>query len=57
MIPIILVKDDTFVAMERLEKSASALSPWDEDKVRHFTEMMDRDDALDRLLQSIGLMR
>ena len=57
MIPIILVKDDTFAAMERLEKSASALSPRDEAKVRHFTEMMDRDDALNRLLQSIGLMR
>ena len=57
MIPIILVKDDTFAAMERLEKSASALSPRDEAKVCHFTEMMDRDDALNRLLQSIGLMR
>ncbi len=57
MIPIILVKDDTFAAMERLEKSTPALSPRDEAKVRRFTEMMDRDDALDRLLQSIGLIR
>ena len=50
-IPLILVKDDSFAVLERLEKSPSGLAPKDECKVRHFTELMDRNGALDRLLQ------
>ncbi len=56
-IPLILVKDDTFAAMERLEQSRPALSPKDEAKICRFTEMMDRDEALDKLLQSLVLIR
>jgi BioD-like phosphotransacetylase family protein len=55
-IPIILVKDDTLAALERLEHSTPSLSPEDEIKVHHFTELMDRDSALDSLLQSLGLI-
>jgi BioD-like phosphotransacetylase family protein len=54
-VPLMLVKYDTFAAMELLEQSASHLSPLDEIKVRHFTEMMDRDGALERLFQSLGI--
>jgi BioD-like phosphotransacetylase family protein len=55
-VPLILVKHDTFAAMELLEQSASHLSPLDEIKVRHFTEMMDQDGALERLFQSLGVL-
>jgi BioD-like phosphotransacetylase family protein len=53
-IPLILVKDDSFVAEERLEKSAVYLSPADEKKIRHFMSMMDRDDYLNRLIESMS---
>jgi BioD-like phosphotransacetylase family protein len=55
-VPLILVKHDTFAAMELLEQSASHLSPLDEIKVRHFTEMMDQDGALERLFHSLGML-
>jgi len=55
-IPLILLKDDTFAAVERLEQFAPTLSPKDEYKVRHLTELMDRDGAFDRLFQSLGLI-
>ena len=54
--PLMLVKDDTFAVLERLEKSPSNLAPKDEFKMRHFTELMDRDGALDRLLRSLGVV-
>jgi BioD-like phosphotransacetylase family protein len=54
-VPLMLVKHDTFAAMELLEQSASHLSPMDEIKVRRFTEMMDQDGALERLFQSFGI--
>ena len=53
--PLMLVKDDTFAVLERLEKTATGLASKDEFKVRHFTELMDRDGALDRLLQSFDI--
>ncbi len=52
---LMLVKDDTFAVMERLEKTTSSLAPKDEFKVQRITELMDRDGALDRLLQSLGV--
>jgi BioD-like phosphotransacetylase family protein len=55
-ITLILVKEDTFSALERLEKHPPRLSPQDADKIRCFTEYLDRDGALDTLLQSLGLL-
>ncbi|MBN1101867.1 MAG: phosphotransacetylase family protein [Deltaproteobacteria bacterium] len=54
-IPLLLVQDDTFAALERLEQSPSILSFRDEVKVRRFTELMERDRALDRLLERLRL--
>lgn len=53
-IPLMLVRYDTFAALELLEQSSSRLSSMDEVKVRHFTELMNRDGALDRLLHILG---
>jgi BioD-like phosphotransacetylase family protein len=52
-IPLLLVKQDTFPALERLEQSTSHLSLGDEVKVRHILELMDYEGALDRLLETI----
>lgn len=54
-VPLILVKDDSFMVKECLEQNSPTLTPSDEDKVIHFTAMMDRDDSLDMLIRSIGL--
>jgi BioD-like phosphotransacetylase family protein len=55
-VPLMLVKHDTFAAMELLEQSTSHLSPQDELKVHRFTEMMDKDGAMERLLHSLGIL-
>jgi BioD-like phosphotransacetylase family protein len=54
-VPLLLVKQDTFPALERLEQSTSHLSLGDDVKVRHILEMMDYEGALDRLLESLKL--
>lgn len=54
-VPLFLVKEDTFAALERLEQSISRLSPEDDVKVRHVIQMMERDGAFERLAQSLGL--
>jgi uncharacterized protein len=54
-IPLILVKGDTFSVLERLGQSPPPLSPQDDAKVRRMTELMDLDNALDRLLQGTGV--
>ena len=54
-VPLILVKGDTFPVLERLEQSTSTLSIQDEAKVLRLTELMDRDGALDTLLQTLGV--
>jgi BioD-like phosphotransacetylase family protein len=54
-IPLILLKEDTFKTLERLEQSPSRLTPKDEAKVRHFIELMDRDGAMDKLMRSLEL--
>jgi BioD-like phosphotransacetylase family protein len=55
-IPLLLVDDDTFSAQERLEQHPPGLSLRDEAKMRYFTEFLDRNGALDALLQSLGLL-
>ena len=55
-VPLILVEDDSFSAQERLEQHPPRLSPKDETKMRYFTEFLDRNGALDTLLQSLGLL-
>ena len=56
-LPLLLVKQDTFAALERLEQTTSRLSPGDEVKVRHILERMDHQGALERLFESIQLPR
>ncbi len=56
-LPLLLVKQDTFAALERLEQTTSHLSPGDEVKVRHILELMDYGGALDKLLESLQLPR
>jgi len=56
-IPLLSVEADTFDALERIKQSTPLLSPGDEFKVRHFTELMDRVGALDKLLKSLNLNR
>jgi len=55
-VPLISVREDSFTAKEMLEMSTPTITPADEDKVLHFTAMMDRDDSLNRLLGSAGLV-
>lgn len=52
-IPLVLAQGDTFTALERLEQATPSLSPDDEAKVRRFTELMDKDGALDGLIKSL----
>jgi BioD-like phosphotransacetylase family protein len=54
-VPLLLIKEDTFAAFEKLEQSTSHLSPEDEVKVRHVTELMERHGGFDRLMESLGL--
>ena len=56
-VPLMVAKEDTFAALERLEQSTSWLSPNDDAKVRHLMDLMDSDGALDRLMESLGLVR
>jgi len=56
-IPLLLVKQDTFPALERLEQSTSHLSSRDDVKVRHILELMDYEGALDKLLESFKVSR
>jgi uncharacterized protein len=52
-VPLIAIKEDSLDALERLEGAIPSLSPEDEDKAVHFTEMMDQDNSLDRLVDSL----
>jgi len=56
-LPLLLVKDDTFMAMERLQETPALFSPENKIKVRYFMRLMDHDKALERLLISVGLER
>jgi len=55
-IPLILVTGDTFSVLERLGQDPPPLSPHDHAKVRRMMELIDRDNALDTLLQGIRLL-
>jgi BioD-like phosphotransacetylase family protein len=54
-IPLILVKMETFSALERMESSPSQLSARDDVKVCRFIELMDEEMAFDQLFKSLGL--
>ena len=54
-VPLILVGQDSFSSLEILEKTPPTLSTGDHAKVDHFTDMLDRDKALNGLLQALGL--
>jgi hypothetical protein len=54
-IPVLQIELDTFAAKERLENAAAALSIKDTDKVRRFTELMNKDGSLDRFIESLGV--
>ncbi len=54
-IPLAGIKDDTFSALEKLESTPSVLSIDDEAKVLHFSNLLDRDGALDNLVGSLLL--
>ena len=56
-VPLLLVKHDTFPALERLEQSTSHLSPGDDVKVQHILELMDYEGALESLLESLKAPR
>ena len=56
-IPLILIKDDTFSAKEQLETNTPTLTSADQDKVVHFTKMMDRDGFLNHLIGSLGIIQ
>ncbi len=54
-VALALVKEDTFATLERLQRSAPSLSPADRGKLRRFTELLDQEQAFDRLITSLGL--
>ena len=54
-VPLLLIQHDTFAAMELLEQSTSRLSPLDEVKMRHFTDLLDQEGAFERLFTSLGI--
>ncbi len=56
-IPLLLAKEDSFAVKERLENDAPVLTTADENKVIHFTAMMDEDNALNRLVDVLGLQK
>ena len=55
-IPLILVKNDTFSALDLIEKSSSSLSAKDESKLNHFTELLDQTGTFERLLESLTVI-
>lgn len=50
--PLIMVKDDSFSALEHMEKTVPELSSGDTDKASHFINMLDRDNFLNKLIES-----
>ncbi|MBN1846971.1 MAG: AAA family ATPase [Deltaproteobacteria bacterium] len=54
-IPLILIKDDNFSVKEHLDLNTPTLVPSDQDKLLHFTNMMDQDDSLNRLIQTLSI--
>jgi hypothetical protein len=53
-IPLLLVQEDTFSSMERLERSPHRLSSKNESRVDRFSDLLNRDESgLDRLIQCV----
>jgi|WetSurMetagenome_2_1015567.scaffolds.fasta_scaffold48491_3 uncharacterized protein len=52
-IPLIIIREDSLEALERLEGAMPSLSHEDENKAAYFTGMMDRDGFLNRLVDSV----
>jgi len=55
-VPILMVREDSFSVLERLQRTDPRISPDDKTKMRRITQLMDVDNALERLLDSIGLV-
>jgi predicted transcriptional regulator len=53
-IPLMLTKADAFEVRDRLERNPPTLTPKEEEKVKHFTSLMNRDGALERLVDSLA---
>ncbi|MBN2032496.1 MAG: phosphotransacetylase family protein [Deltaproteobacteria bacterium] len=56
-LPLLLVREDTFATLEKLDRVTSHLSPEDDKKVRHMTKLMEQDGGFDRLARSLGIFR
>jgi uncharacterized protein len=56
-VPLLLIKEDTFAALEKLEQSTSHLSPEDDVKILHVTKLMEQDGAFERLAEAVGISR
>lgn len=52
-IPLLLIKENSLEALENLEKATPSLSPEDKGKALHCAGIMDRNDSLNRLVDSI----
>ena len=53
--PLLVVKEDTFAALEKLERSTSHLSAQDEAKVLRVMHLMEQDGAFERLTKALRL--
>jgi len=54
-VPILMVGEDTFSVLERLQRADPRISPGDKTKMRRITHIMDADNVLDRLLESLDM--
>jgi uncharacterized protein len=53
--PLILIKEDSLEALERLESVMPSLSPEDENKAIHCSDIMNKSGSLDRLIDSLEI--
>lgn len=54
LVPLVLVKQDTFASLERLEKITPSLSPEDHLKILRYQEMLDSEHAMNKLMESLN---
>lgn len=54
-VPLIIIREDSLEALEHLESAMPSLSPADANKAAYFTEILDKDGFLDRLVDSVIL--
>jgi uncharacterized protein len=54
-IPLILVREDAFAIKENLDRCVPTLTPADNDKIIHFTDMLDRQNFLEELINSLEI--